>query len=153
MAVQNIRVNNLNNKISIINSGYERESGIMRVDEKRRDISNAILVASNEGKEIRMYSLKMLLNEFDIKEAVLKMDCEGCEYNILNEEEDVLRKYKRIMLEFHYGYQNIENKLKNAGFSTEAIRIQKFGREDPSLKSMALKNNDYTIGLLYSELI
>jgi len=95
----------------------------------------------------------MLLNEFDINEAVLKMDCEGCGYNILNEDDDVLRKFKRIVLEFHYGYKNIESKLKSAGFSTEVLRKYKFGGEEPSLKSTALKNNDYTSGILYAELI
>jgi len=95
----------------------------------------------------------MLINEFDIKEAVLKMNCEGCEYNILNEDDVVLKKFKRIVLEFHYGYKNIESKLKRAGFSTKVLRIQESSSDEPSLKSMALKNNDYTGGILYAELI
>ena len=37
-----------------------------------------------EGK-IKMYSLETLLNENGIDGAILKMDCEGCEYNLLNE--------------------------------------------------------------------
>jgi len=153
LAVQNIKVNNLNNKIKILNSGYGKASEIVKVDEKMRDTFGAILVSSNEGKEVKLYSLEMLINEFDIKEAVLKIDCEGCEYNILNEDDGVLKKFKRIVLEFHYGYKNIESKLKNAGFSTEVLRIQKSCEEEPSLKSMALKNNDYTFGILYAELI
>jgi hypothetical protein len=95
----------------------------------------------------------MLINEFNIKEALLKIDCEGCEYNILYEDDVVLKKFKRIVLEFHYGYKNIESKFKHAGFSTEVLRIQKSSGDEPSLKSMALKNNDYTFGILYAELI
>jgi len=125
----------------------------VKVDEKMRDTGSAILVSSNEGKEVKLYSLEMLLNEFYIKEAVLKMDCEGCEYNILNEDDSVLKKFKRIVVEFHYGYKNIESKLKHAGFSIEVFRIQKSSGEEPLLKSMALKNNDYTFGILYAELI
>jgi len=153
LAVQNIKVNNLNDKITILNSGYGKASEIVKVDEKMRDTGTAILVSSNEGKEVKLYSLEMLINEFGIQEALLKMDCEGCEYSILNEDDIVLKKFKRIVLEFHYGYKNIENKLKNAGFSTKVIRIQKSGGDEPSLKSMALKNNDYTFGILYAELI
>jgi len=37
----------------------------------------------------------MLINEFGIQEALLKMDCEGCEYNILNEDDDVLKKIQK----------------------------------------------------------
>jgi len=153
LAVQNIKANNLNDKITILNSGYGKTSEIVKVDEKMRNTGRTILVSSNEGKEVKLYSLETLINEFDIKEAVLKIDCEGCEYNLLNEDDGVLKKFKRIILEFHYGYKNIESKLKNAGFSTKVLRIQKSGGEEPSLKSMALKNNDYTWGILYAELI
>jgi len=153
LAVQNIKVNNLNDKITILNSGYGKASEIVKVDEKMRDTLGAILIPSNEGKEVKLYSLKMLLKEFRIKEALLKMDCEGCEYNILNEDDDVLRKFKRIALEFHCGYRNIENKLINAGFSINVLRIKKSYGKDPPLKSSAQKNNDYTIGLLFAKLI
>jgi len=153
LAVQNIKVNNLNDKITILNSGYGKASEKVKVDEKMRDTLGKILISSNEGKEVRLYSLEMLINEFDIKEAVLKMDCEGCEYTILNEDDVVLKKFKRIVLEFHYGYKNIESKLKHAGFSTEVLSIQKSRGDEPSLKSMALKNKDYTFGILYAELI
>ena len=156
LAVQNIKVNNLNDKITILNSGYGKASEIVKIDEKRRgETRGAILVPSNEGKEVKLYSLEMLINEFGIQEALLKMDCEGCEYNILNEDDVVLKKFKRIVLEFHHGYKNIESKLKHAGFSTEVLRIQKHRGDggEPSLKSMALKNNDYTGGILYAELI
>ena len=153
MAVQNIKVNDLNDKITILNSGYGRELETVKVEEKNESVYDKLLVTSDEGKEIKLYSLKMLLKEFGIKEALLKMDCEGCEYNILNEDDDVLRKFKRIALEFHYGYRNIESKLKNAGFSTNVLRIKKSDGKDPSLKSSAQKNNDYTIGLLFAEFI
>jgi len=151
LAVQNIKVNNLNDKITILNSGYGKASEIVKVDEKMSRTAGAILISSNEGKEVKLYSLEMLINEFGIQEALLKMDCEGCEYNILNEDDVVLKKFKRIVLEFHYGYKNIESKLKHAGFSTKVLGIQKSGSDEPSLKSMALKNNDYTRGILYAE--
>jgi hypothetical protein len=81
------------------------------------------------------------------------MDCKGCEYALLEKDDETLKKFKKIVLEFHYGYKNIESKLRNAGFYTEVLRIEKSYGEDPSLKSMALKNNDYTLGILYAELL
>ena len=62
-----------------------------------------------------------------------------------------LRKFKRIELEFHYGYKNIENKLKEAGFSIKILKIQKSGGKDSSLKVMAINNKDYTLGILYAQ--
>ena len=90
---------------------------------------------------------------YKIKNAIVKMDCEGCENALLEEDDETLKKFKKIVLEFHYGYKNIESKLKHAGFYTEVLRIGKSYEEVPSLKSMALKNNDYTGGILYAELI
>ena len=150
-AIKNIEVNDLNNKITMLNAGYGKEEEIIKVDEKEAN-GSTYLVQSIEGKEVKLYSLKSLFNEFGIKYAVLKMDCEGCEYNLLNEDNDALRKFKRIVLEFHYGYKNIENKLKNAGFSTKVLIVQKSGGKDITLKKMALNNNDYTFGILYAEL-
>ena len=36
-------------------------------------------------------------------------DCEGCEYNLLNEDCDILKKFKRIQLEYHHGYNKLIN--------------------------------------------
>jgi hypothetical protein len=45
------------------------------------------------------------------------MDCEGYEYSILlGENNDTLRRFQQMVIECHYGYKNIEKKLKSAGF-------------------------------------
>jgi len=113
----------------------------------------SLFVSSGKGKKIPMYSLKTIVEEYKIENAVLKMDCEGCEYNLLNEDDETLKKFNRIVLEFHYGYKNIDYKLRNTGFSTKAFIVSKRGGNDPRLKSMALNNRDYTYGLLYAKLI
>ncbi len=48
---------------------------------------------------------------------VLKIDCEGCEYNlIMGASNEVLNSYSDILLEYHYGYKDLVAKLKGAGF-------------------------------------
>ncbi|MDE1870575.1 MAG: FkbM family methyltransferase, partial [Candidatus Micrarchaeota archaeon] len=42
---------------------------------------------------------------------VLKMDCEGGEYGLLNEEEKTMRHFGQIDIEYHYGYRNITKYL------------------------------------------
>ena len=63
----------------------------------------------------------ILLNYIKLLEGelLLKMDCEGCEYNILNESNDVLRKFNRIVIEYHNGYENIKTKLEGVGFNVK----------------------------------
>lgn len=61
-----------------------------------------------------------IINQYSMHNIVLKMDCEGEEYNILEEllQSGVLEKIKFIMMEWHYrGNQIILDMLKKAGFS------------------------------------
>ena len=49
---------------------------------------------------------KPLLSNYKLNDnidLILKMNCDGCYYNLLDEPFDILRKFKRIEMEFHYG--------------------------------------------------
>lgn len=58
---------------------------------------------------------------------LMKIDCEGCEFNILlNADETILRRIKRIALEYHDGFTqfshiDLVNHLKSNGFQVEVI--------------------------------
>ena len=74
---------------------------------------------------------------FNIKEAVLKMDCEGCEYNLLNEDRDTIRRFKRIQIEYHYGYEELYNYLKDNNFDvkyTEPRSVYNSYASNPNMK-------------------
>ena len=148
----NIAANNVKNKIELLNAGYGKDFEV-KVKNKKSKVDD-ILELSNDGKKINTYSLATLINMFglnDDSDLLLKMDCEGCEYNLLDEPVDVLRKFKRIALEFHYGYINLESKLEKAGFSVHHGKVLRSGCSEPSLKKMALANKDLTIGMIYAE--
>jgi FkbM family methyltransferase len=69
-------------------------------------------------ERIRIYSLETLLKEIGVSDgAVLKMDCEGCEYQVLGSaSRDVLRSFDQMLIEYHKGYRPIANILEKAGF-------------------------------------
>lgn len=69
--------------------------------------------------EVEM-SLKQILQMFDIqKGAVMKIDCEGCEYDaILKADPVTLSKFSHIIGEYHYDYPDLKNKLEACGFKT-----------------------------------
>jgi len=77
--------------------------------------------------------------------AVLKMDCECCEYNIINEDNDTLRKFKRIQIEYHYGYEKLKEKLEEAGFKVTYSEPRK------SFNKNAIEHN-MLIGYIYAKL-
>ena len=116
-AEKNIKLNNFNNIIPI-NAGYGKDSSIL-VDDKKISENGSILISSNSGKEIPIYSLKTLLKMYKIKNAIVKMDCEGCEYALLEEDDETLKNIDMMQIEYHYGYSELVEKLKKVGFYVE----------------------------------
>ncbi len=124
-ALKNININNLNDKIILLNAGYGEDSEI-KVDENKITNAATDLVQSNKGKSIKIYSLKTLINSYGLdNDLLLKMDCEGCEYNLLNEDCDILKKFKRIQLEYHHGYNKLINKLRENNFNVKYTEPRK----------------------------
>jgi len=93
---------------------------------------------------VKVITLKWLLSEYGISEAVLKMDCEGCEYgSILHEDDGVLKVFKEMVVEYHYGYRNLVNRLRRAGFK---VRYTKpYYSYNPSAS-----NPHMFVGLIYA---
>lgn len=150
-ALKNIKTNNLNKKIILLNAGYGKDSEII-VDQSQTTSGLSLLNGSNKGSRINLYSLKTLINSYNkYDNLLLKMDCEGCEYNLLNEDNNTLRKFRRIQIEYHYGYKNLESKLKEAGFEVTHSRPSKSNSDDEILKRMALANHDFTSGFIYAK--
>ncbi len=69
---------------------------------------------------VRMYTLGSLIREFGVGGgAVLKMDCEGCEYEaILKAYSGDLAVFGQVVIEYHNGYESLRKKLESAGFET-----------------------------------
>ncbi len=147
--LSNIRDNNLQEKVIPLNAGYGKD-GEVTVNPGINNTGGLLLTESINGVKIKTYSLKSLVEQFSIENAILKMDCEGCEYNLLNEKNETLQKFIQIQIEFHYGYKNLESKLKEAGFSVTHSKPTKSGGTDQFLKKMALMNKDLTQGYIYA---
>ena len=75
------------------------------------------LVDQGAGVEVPVYSLNTIVRMFNIQNAVLKADCEGCEYELLKTAtDDTLSKFSQIIIEYHYGYRELVRRLKEANF-------------------------------------
>ena len=83
---------------------------------------------SETGQKINQYSLDELINKFNVNNGIIKMNCEGCEYDtILNTSNDTLKKISYFFVAYHNGPNLLKNKLDNAGFNviTEQFSEQK----------------------------
>ena len=118
LAVKNVRSNGLGDRITMINE------------------------SCGSGGD----ALPYILRKYKIGNAVLKSDCEGCEYGlILNADSTVLRSFGQIMLEYHYGYLDIASKLKISGFAVNHTMPRAYSHRDKEGRQSAL-------GLIYARL-
>jgi len=116
---KNIKLNNLEQKIEILNAGLDDKQGHFLIDVEK-DSKHFAIETATQGIKIP----KMTLDEItpDEKNLVLKLDCESCEYNvILNSTEECLTKFDRILIEFHDGNKNLINKLTSSGFKVSIL--------------------------------
>ena len=121
-AKKNIVLNKMEDKIKIINCLVGRENRTIRtkfkIDEEIG--SSALAIPDKYGEEIESKTLEHLISLTNSPSKILKLDCEGCEYDIiLNTPIDTLKKFQYIFVEYHDGYKNLERKLTKCGFSVK----------------------------------
>jgi FkbM family methyltransferase len=146
IASRNISLNNLEKKITLLNEAVGGESKVIYVDEKYPASADEELKEFEKGKKIRVTTLEEIVKRFRLKNAVLKMDCEGCEYNsIINTTNEILRRFNQIIVEYYYGYLNLKRKLEDAGFKVR-VSLPKYFFNDNS-------KNPYRVeGYLFAKL-
>ena len=119
--LKNVKVNGFENKVTAYNKACG--SGKSIIIAKSEDRAGELFSTSN-GIRINMISLDKITEKACIKSAgVLKMDCEGSEYDIiLKASSKTLRAYSDIMLEYHRGYKNLIKRLRGEGFKVSYTR-------------------------------
>jgi FkbM family methyltransferase len=116
IAEHNVKLNDLTERITVVNEGCGRKE-LVNIDETFENIGSSTIIESESGKKIAISSLSDVITNYNIKDGLLKIDCEGCEYPfLLNSNNENIRAFQRIIVEYHQGYRNLERKLKNAGF-------------------------------------
>jgi hypothetical protein len=64
-----------------------------------------------------LVSLQDIIDKSEVTPTILKVDCEGCEYDvILSASSATLLNFSHIQIEYHYGYENLKKKLEKEGF-------------------------------------
>ncbi|MEM3830322.1 MAG: FkbM family methyltransferase [Conexivisphaerales archaeon] len=125
LAIKNIQFSGFKDKIEIINAGYGEDIRI-KIDTSFTPDNSSVLRENENGPEINLYSLKTIVSEYGIDSGILKMDCEGCEYNLLNEDDETIKKFAMIQIEYHYGYEKLVDKLKGCGFAVKYTKPKTF---------------------------
>jgi len=129
LALMNIRENNLENKTMLLNKAlasnnstinfykYINSPYINSIDPNNMVRLDDKLVV----KQVEATTLNQLLKIAGERVGLLKLDCEGCEYSVLNSFSD-FDMIDNIVLEYHNGFQNLPSLLKENGYE---IKIEK----------------------------
>lgn len=119
IGLKNLQLNKLSKKITLTNAGCGSETSKAKLNESDTNF-NRVQSKGKSTKGINIMSLNEIVKKYGIKNGSLKVDCEGCEYDIiLKTDSNVLRKFSYIQIEYHYGYANLLERLKEAGFKAE----------------------------------
>jgi FkbM family methyltransferase len=126
LAQKNIRFNNLSDKITVYLAGCAADNRDMIVDPDFNSDGKNILKDFKKGIKIPMLTLENVLshnNLLNYDSHILKMDCEGCEYEtVLSADKHILQKFSHMMIEYHYGYKNLKEKIEKSGFKVSVTR-------------------------------
>lgn len=145
LAIKNVKSNKLENKITILNQGCGKSTMSILIPELYESSSDAKIRKFTRGKAIKIVTLKKIVEEYNVTDAILKIDCEGCEYGILiNAPNTVLRRFKQVQIEYHYGYLDIKRKLESAGFIVKNT-LPRYHFDTGT------ENQPMLIGMLYAE--
>ncbi len=119
--VKNILINGFQKKIYPLNFGIGKSS-IAVVDENETGLGAKVNKPNKKHKVtktkmVEIKSLRDLIDTLHIKECVIKMDCEGCEYDaLLDLDKETFARIKEIILEYHNGCKKLANYLKENGY-------------------------------------
>ena len=142
-AMKNILANNLRDKITVLLAGCAGISTNITVDANNQSSPTNQLTEVRHGIKVPLMTLQEIMYKNNVREkAILKMDCEGYEYDIiLSASKETLQRFQQIQIEYHYGYKNLKKKLDECGFKVEVTRP-----EMPSLLSRYFKGLSRLIG-------
>lgn len=115
-AQKNIQANNLEEKIKLFNTACTDKVKKIKLDPIKEG-TGLHLSNAKDGIEIQTTTLEQIVNDFNLDQAILKMDCEDCEYeSILSSDMKTIQSFSHILIEYHHGHEKLKTKLENCRF-------------------------------------
>ena len=124
---RNINLNRFDDKITVVNAAVGREHSTMIIDPSSPPETGYKPNVAAVGVEISVIPLADIIESLG-HDVVLKLDCEGCEFEALESiPSSILSNVDEIFLEFHRNPITIANRLEAAGFGVEYDRTSNMG--------------------------
>ncbi|QGR20529.1 FkbM family methyltransferase [Stygiolobus azoricus] len=101
--VENIRINGLEEKIVPLNMAVGDKEGYIVISNVEKKQAPGIWFKESDGNgvKVRMETLNDIIKKYNLETNVLKMDCEGCEYNLILNDYEAVSKFDQLAFEYH----------------------------------------------------
>jgi FkbM family methyltransferase len=99
--IENIKLNNMEDKIIPINMGISYERDYIYIPTTVVNTQITLLKPKGNGIKVPAGKLSDIIEKYNIDAQVLKMDCEGCEYDIILKDYDTIKEFDEIGFEYH----------------------------------------------------
>jgi FkbM family methyltransferase len=102
--IENIKFNDLEDVIIPVNAGLASKPGRLRI--KGADIRSTVSTyyAPSCNGSIPVITLGDVLSKYDIRDrSVLKLNCQGCEYDVVLNDYEHVRMFEEVIIEYHTG--------------------------------------------------
>jgi FkbM family methyltransferase len=155
MARKNIELNNFSDKISVLIAGCSAKAGYINIYDgfKSGIASHTYDENYKPGTNVPSLTLENILKEYNIQkgESILKMDCEGCEYDtILSASDALLRRFSHMLIEYHDGYKDLKERLEKSAFEVKPIKLTGRPGGPTALPNIERPGEWYYIGYIYA---
>lgn len=123
LGIKNIELNiNLKDKIQLINKAVGGKRGTLNI----KHVSTEAYINKEDSYNIEVITVNDVLTKYDFPADILKMDCEGCEFEIILNED--LTMFNDIIFEHHAkitgkDYKPLIEKLIKDGFKIDTYPI------------------------------
>lgn len=126
---RNINISNYKNIIPLKNIVTHKAQGFMNIGLEQNNGHNSVYSVTENYETVHTITLAELLSRCEGNNVVLKLDCEGSEYDIImNATHEDMSRIDRIMVEVHgnihplyKGFDVLGDKLRSFGFLLEDI--------------------------------
>jgi FkbM family methyltransferase len=125
--LENVRLNNLENVIVPVNAYLVSEQGKAHLEDD--EIKDSMTTHQNYDDRALVVTLNDIISKYSIDgDATLKMDCEGCEYEIILNDYAHVKLFDEIILEYHSNVGEPSKLLKVLSCDYRCKIVEKLGR-------------------------
>jgi hypothetical protein len=108
----------------LLQAGCSSKKEIIKIDPDYQSNIESEVKNFKTGIDVPMITLQDIINKYEIpKSSVLKIDCEGCEYDIIeNISFETISYFSNIQIEYHLGYKKLKTKLESFGYTVKVSK-------------------------------